>query len=174
MSSIVSNLDNEVLPDVLDHNLRIIFCGSAPSPKSAAEVAYYAGPGNRFWDVLWEVGIIPEKIIPSQFSSVIKYGVGLTDLAKRATGIDVDIPKSCYEKEKLRKKISIFAPCWCAFNGKRPAQEFLNRSVEYGIQSERIFKTRIFVLPSTSGAARRFWEKRHWEDLSKLLTKKIN
>lgn len=169
MLPVDTNFKKDVLPDILDFNLRLVFCGSAPSPTSAAQHAYYAGPGNRFWDVLWQVGIIPEKIIPSQFSSVIKYGVGLTDLAKGATGIDADIPKSCYEKEKLRKKISIFAPCWCAFNGKRPAQEFLNRSVEYGIQSEIIFKTKIFVLPSTSGAARRFWEKRHWEDLSKLL-----
>tara|TARA_B100000902_G_C27124077_1_gene820166 strand:- start:385 stop:903 length:519 start_codon:yes stop_codon:yes gene_type:complete len=169
MVSVDKSFEKDVLPDMLDFNLRLVFCGSAPSPISAIQHAYYAGPGNRFWDVLWEVGIIPEKIVPSQFLSVIKYGVGLTDLAKGVTGVDADIPKSCYEKEKLRKKISIFRPRWCAFNGKRPAQEFLNRSVEYGIQRERIFKTRIFVLPSTSGAARRFWEKKHWEDLSKLL-----
>ena len=169
MVPVDKSFEKDVLPDMLDFNLRLVFCGSAPSPRSATQHAYYAGPGNRFWDVLWEVGIIPEKIVPSQFLSVIKYGVGRTDLAKGVTGVDADIPKSCYEKEKLRKKISIFRPRWCAFNGKRPAQEFLNRSVEYGIQRERIFKTRIFVLPSTSGAARRFWKKKHWEDLSKLL-----
>ncbi|MEE3232912.1 MAG: mismatch-specific DNA-glycosylase [Candidatus Latescibacterota bacterium] len=165
-SSIGTNLDNEVLPDVLDFNLRVVFCGSAPSPKSAAEVAYYAGLGNRFWDVLWESGIIPEKLSPGDFSSIIKYRVGLTDLAKYVSGVDVDVPKTCYDVASLQKKIVTYKPHWFAFNGKRPAEEFFKRRVVYGLQKETLIKTRLYVLPSTSGAARRFWDESYWYDLA--------
>ena len=170
MSSILSNLDNEVLPDVLDFNLRIVFCGSAASPKSAAEVAYYAGPGNRFWDVLWESGIIPEKLAPSEFSSIKKYRVGLTDLAKSVSGVDADVANACYDVVSLREKILTYKPHWFAFNGKRPAENFFQRRVVYGLQKETMMKTRLYVLPSTSGAARRFWDEYYWHELARKLT----
>ena len=43
MVPIDTNFKKDVLPDILDFNLRLVFCGSAPSPTSAAQHAYYAG-----------------------------------------------------------------------------------------------------------------------------------
>jgi double-stranded uracil-DNA glycosylase len=48
----------EVLPDILELNLSVVFCGSAASSRSASSRAYYAGPGNRFWMILHKVGLI--------------------------------------------------------------------------------------------------------------------
>src|SRR3546814_13773735 len=48
-----------VLPDVLAPGLRLVFCGSAAGRKSAELGAYYAGPGNKFWPTLYEIGLTP-------------------------------------------------------------------------------------------------------------------
>ena len=173
LSSFLPSSSNErqidVLPDVLDYNLRVVFCGSAPSPQSAIESAYYAGQGNYFWNALLESSIIPKKLAPEEFLSVTNYGVGLTDLARYISGVDVDIPRNYYDAAGLRNKIMTYGPKWLAFNGKRPAAEFFKRKVDYGLQKETLMKTRLYVLPSTSGAARRFWDKSYWDDLGEML-----
>ena len=43
------------LPDILQPNLKVVFCGTAAGDASAKKRAYYAGPGNRFWKTLHEV-----------------------------------------------------------------------------------------------------------------------
>ncbi len=58
-------------------------------------------------------------------------------------------------------------PCLVAtFSGKRAAESFFGRPVVYGRQDEKIGETAIFVLPSTSGAARRYWDEAHWRGLA--------
>ena len=52
------------------------------------------------------------------------------------------------------------------FNGKNAAKAFLNtNNVDYGYQNEKINTTEIFIAPSTSGAANRFWDKKKWKEL---------
>lgn len=36
----------DVLPDVLERELRVVFCGTAPGAASAKAGAYYAGHGS--------------------------------------------------------------------------------------------------------------------------------
>lgn len=55
-----------VLPDVLGTGLNVVFCGTAGS-ASAHAGAWYAGPGNKFWGTLHEVGFTPYRLAPSQF-----------------------------------------------------------------------------------------------------------
>ena len=40
-----------MLPDVLDINPKVIFCGTAAGSTSARRQQYYAGPGNKFWSI---------------------------------------------------------------------------------------------------------------------------
>jgi TDG/mug DNA glycosylase family protein len=42
----------------------------------------------------------------------------------------------------------------------------LGRNVDCGPQHERFAGARIFVLPSTSGAARGAWDERRWRELA--------
>jgi TDG/mug DNA glycosylase family protein len=52
------------------------------------------------------------------------------------------------------------------FNGKKAAQVFFETSaIEYGLQQAVLGKTKFFVAPSASGAARRYWQIAHWEEL---------
>jgi TDG/mug DNA glycosylase family protein len=68
----------------------------------------------------------------------------------------------------LREKIHRYQPRVLAFTSKRAAQEYLGRPVAYGLADEMIGPTRLFVLPSPSGAARRYWDLAPWRDLSDL------
>lgn len=159
-----------VLPDVLRENLRIVFCGSAAGRRSAALGAYYAGPGNRFWPTLHAVGLTPRLLRPEEFALLPDFGLGLTDLCKTASGADQALPPAADDPAALRRKIARYRPAILAFVGKRPAAVTLGRRVDYGAQPERIgapgMTTALFVLPSPSGLARRYWDEEPWRALA--------
>lgn len=157
-----------VLPDVLRHDLKILFCGSAAGRVSAARGAYYAGPGNRFWPTLAATGLTPRLLQPEEFRLLPDFGLGLTDLTKEASGADQELPKGSDDPEALRAKVRRYRPRVLAFVGKRPARIFLEQDCGYGQQETRLGRTGIFVLPSPSGLARRYWDERPWHDLAKL------
>ena len=156
------------LPDVLGPDLRIVFCGTAAGSKSALVKAYYAGPGNQFWSTLHAVGLTPRRLRPEEFPSLLGYSLGLTDVCKIAAGSDREVGEENWDVEGLLEKLARYQPSWIAFNGKKAAEVVLGRPVEYGRQPETFGPTRAFVLPSTSGAARRFWSQRPWQELARL------
>ncbi|MBJ7457778.1 MAG: mismatch-specific DNA-glycosylase [Thermoleophilaceae bacterium] len=160
------------MPDVLEPGLSVVFCGTAPSAASYASRAYYAKPGNRFWPTLHAVGLTPRLLRPEEFQSVGEYGIGLTDVCKVAWGQDAELAATDFDPESLRAKIERFAPRYLAFTSKRAAAEFLGRPCDYGLTTDRIEETKLFVLPSTSGLATRFWDISHWQDLADRLCKR--
>src|SRR3546814_14513308 len=93
-----------VLPDVLAPGLRLVFCGSAAGRKSAELGAYYAGPGNKFWPTLYEIGLTPRHFRPQEFRELRTPGIGLTDLAKSASGADADLPKGEIGRASCRER----------------------------------------------------------------------
>ncbi len=153
----------DVLPDVLGLGLRVVFCGSAAGAVSARVGAYYAGPGNRFWPTLHRVGLTPQLLAPADFRTVLRYGIGLTDLCKTESGADADLPRQADDAAALAAKITQHRPAILAFNGKRAARVFLDaETLDYGEHARRIGETAIHVLPSTSGAARPWWDETFW------------
>lgn len=158
-----------ILPDVLAENLRIVFSGTAAGRKSAQVGAYYAGPGNLFWTTLYRVRLTPYLFQPHQFRELLQYGIGLTDMAQQAFGADTDLKKTDFAADQFRQKIERYAPAIIAFNGKKAASVFLEQNtnlIHYGLQSETLGKTKIFVLPSTSARARTFWDETYWQYLA--------
>lgn len=158
-----------VLPDILEPNLKVVFCGTAVGDKSARVGAYYAGPGNSFWSTLAQVGLTPRRLDPQEFRILPRYGIGLTDLAKGLHGSDRRVRASDFDTESFRLKIEQFNPKAVAFNGKRAARAFFGHDMQYGLQTETVGKSAIFVLPSTSSAARGHWDQSHWKALSDFL-----
>ena len=108
--------------------------------------------------------------MPEEFRRLPEFGIGLTDLAKTASGPDSGIPHSAWDAGGLRRKIEAAQPRILAFNGKNAAQRFIGANrIGYGLQSERIGSTEIFVLPSTSGAASGYWDPGPWRELAGLV-----
>jgi TDG/mug DNA glycosylase family protein len=164
-------IENPILPDVLQPGLKLVFCGTAAGKRSALERAYYAHPGNLFWRALFEAGLTPHQLAPAEFQQLLDYGIGLTDLAKRHSGNDNQLPHDAFDVPGLIAKIERHAPHILAFTSKNAARAVLDRPVSYGLQSSAIGSTQLFVLPSPSGQARGHWSVLPWRALSDFLAK---
>ena len=157
-----------VLPDVLEPGLSLVFCGTAAGTRSAREHAYYAHPGNRFWHTVHATGLTPRLLAPQEFPLMPTFGIGLTDLSKFHYGNDNELPVDAFDIAALRLKIERFAPRVLAFTSKHAGAAALGKPITYGLQATRIGNTRLFVLPSPSGQARRSWDAGMWQALAEL------
>ncbi len=159
-----------MLPDVLEPGLALVVCGTAASAKSAQVGAYYAGPGNRFWTTLAQVGLTPRQLEPAEFGLLPSFGIGLTDVVKGQSGGDAEITFTAEGARSVREKVECHTPAVLCFNGKRAAKEFFGvAQVGYGLHEETIGNTAVFVAPSTSGAARGAWDVDWWRRLAELV-----
>ena len=153
-----------ILPDVLTYNLKIVFCGTAASKKSKLLNSYYAGPGNKFWNTLHQIGLTPKLFKPSEFKKLVEYDIGLTDICKTDYGNDNELDVSKYDVNGFNLKMLEFKPGIICFNGKNAAKAYLGqKTVNYGYQELPIGTSRIFIAPSTSGAANGFWDINQWK-----------
>ena len=98
------SLPAPILPDVLAPGLRVVFCGYAPGTASARAGAYYAGPGNRFWLTLHEVGLTPLLLLPAEFARLPEFGLGLTDASKTASGSDREVGRRGVDPARLARQ----------------------------------------------------------------------
>jgi TDG/mug DNA glycosylase family protein len=156
----------ELIEDVLDFNLAIVYCGTALGNVSYERMAYYANPANKFWRTLYAVGLTPRQLEPQDYKGLLHYRQGLTDMVKQNYGLDFQLVKEDYDHVLLRNKLLHYQPKILCFNSKNAAKMFLSKkSVSYGFQEEQINETRLFVAPSTSGAANGHWDERVWRML---------
>ena len=159
-----------MLDDLLKPTLRVVFCGTAASARSAKLRQYYAGQGNKFWRVLREVGLTDKQLKPAEYRQLLRYGIGLTDVVKKQSGADQAIDFRKHQCDTLRMAMLTYSPSVLCFNGKKAASVFLGPGRrEYGLQRERIGHTRIFIAPSTSGAASGSWSVTPWRRLARLV-----
>jgi double-stranded uracil-DNA glycosylase len=156
----------DLLPDILEPGLRVVFCGTAAGTASARAGAYYAGPGNGFWETLHATGLTPVRLAPVEFGRLPEHGIGLTDICKVLHGSDEEVGTAEFDVAGLEARIAAAEPANLAFNGKNAARGALERGVDYGLQPERIGGAAVWVLPSTSGAARRYWDIGPWRELA--------
>lgn len=157
-----------ILPDLLAADLDLVFCGTAVGAASARRQAYYAGPGNAFWPTLHRVGLTPRQLRPEEYAELLGFGIGLTDLAKEVSGNDDILARHDFDVGRLKALLARYRPRILAFTGKRAAQQFVGRPVDYGCLAERAGATLLFVLPSPSGAACRYWSSAPWHELARL------
>lgn len=165
--------DSHSVPDMLAENLDVVFCGTALGRASAEAKAYYANPNNFFWKALHGVGLTPVLLKPSEYPRVLEFGIGLTDLCKTSYGQDAELPENAFDYDALREKIDRYQPRFLAFTSKTGAAGFLEQEttlgLPYGEQEMRLGDTRIFILPSPSGQARRFWNISPWQQLARAI-----
>src|SRR5215831_14253525 len=79
---------DRTIPDVLPADgapLHVLFCGINPGLYSAATGWHFARPGNRFWPALHLSGFTPRRLAPAEQDLLAGYGLGITNLAARAT-----------------------------------------------------------------------------------------
>ena len=171
-------LNQDILQDLLQPNLKLIICGTAVAEHSAKLGSYYAGENNMFWRILYETGLTDRLLHTSEYLELLRYGIGLTDVAKKAAGVDVDGCRINYDLDAFTQKMALFRPKIICFNGKASAALFFSwhyqrklktDKITYGLHQMKDDKFSIFVAPSTSGTAKRYWEPDYWHQLACLV-----
>jgi len=146
------------LPAVLNENTEILILGSLPSDESIRKQQYYGNPGNDFWRLLGKaIGADLQSMdYKTRLETLIRNRIGLWDVfnaGSREGSLDSRIGNEEINDYSSLKKIVPELKLIC-FNGKKAGEyEPLLRKMGYETK----------VLPSSSGANRRFSKNRESE-----------
>ena len=100
---------------------------------------------------------------PEKAYELLRYGVGLTNAARRTTKGSGDLRKADFEgaAARLEEIARSVRPVAIGFVGKTAYTGPVGGRVEHGLQEARLGETALFVLPSTSPAnAAVAWDER--------------
>jgi hypoxanthine-DNA glycosylase len=143
---------------IVDMNTEILILGSLPGDVSIEKHQYYGHPGNDFWRLLGRA--IGENLASMDYESRLetlkRNGIGLWDVFKagdREGSEDAKIKGEEINHFSILREIAPKLRLVC-FNGRKSGKyEPVLREMGYGTK----------ILPSSSGANRRFLEKRESE-----------
>ena len=148
------------LPDHIREGLGILFVGLNPSQYSAEVGHYYANPRNRFWPAFNLSGLVDRQVTYQDDATLLKDGIGFTDVAKRPTPMGSGLRASDFRQwaPLLKEKIIRFAPRLVCFQGLMAYKAYLQHAEgvkeksELGAQERKIGASVIFVVPNPSPA----------------------
>jgi double-stranded uracil-DNA glycosylase len=148
-----------ILPPLRDRirpGLRVLFVGINPGVRSALTGHHFAGFSNRFWKLLYESDLVPERLTYEHDDRLPEFGYGITNIVARPTpGIDTLKPDEyAAGRVKLRAKVRRYHPQIVAMVGVTVYRAMFPEHrgpVGFGIQLERVADSEVFVLPNPSG-----------------------
>jgi double-stranded uracil-DNA glycosylase len=153
------------LRDRIVPGVRVLFVGINPGVRSALTGHHFAGPSNRFWKLLRDSGLVPERIAYEDDVRLPEWGYGITNLVPRPSPGIGDLKPVEYVAgwKALERKIRRFRPQVVALVGVTLYRAILPlvdpgaRRVRgpllavTGLQSIEIHGAQVFVLPNPSG-----------------------
>jgi double-stranded uracil-DNA glycosylase len=145
---------NRTTEDLIDENLKVLFCGINPGIWSGATGFHFAKPGNRFWKVLHLAGFTDRILHPSEEHELLENGYGITSFCRRTTArADELTTEEFIEGGKLLvKKLEKYKPQTLAVLGITAFRAaFQHPKAKLGLQEEKIANTKVWVLPNPSG-----------------------
>jgi TDG/mug DNA glycosylase family protein len=143
-----------VIPDVIAHDLTVLFCGINPGLWSAATGHHFARPGNRFWPALHRSGFTPRQLSPADQNALLSYRLGVTNLVERGSARADELTGEELRAgaQTLDLKLRRHRPAWLAVLGVGAYRTaFGIRSATVGPQPESRGTTQVWVLPNPSG-----------------------
>lgn len=139
------------LPDTVGSGMRLLVCGLNPSLHAADAGIGFVTPGNRFWPAALEVGLASVDRDPMHAAR--QHGMGMTDLAKRATTRAEELDPDEYRDglarvDRMCGRLRPAAVCMVGLAGWRVA---VGRKATAGWQDRTLGGRPVYVMPSTSG-----------------------
>jgi double-stranded uracil-DNA glycosylase len=137
--------------------VRVLFVGINPGIRSALTGHHFAGYSNRFWNLLYQSGLVPEPVRAQDDVRLPDWGYGVTNVVPRATpGIDtLRSDEYVAGLAVLRRKVRRWRPEVVALVGvtlyRAIFPERRLTAVTCGLQPETFEGARLFVLPNPSG-----------------------
>jgi TDG/mug DNA glycosylase family protein len=134
----------------------VLFVGINPGIRSSLTGHHFAGFSNRFWKLLFESGLVPERITYHDDDRLPEWSYGVTNIVPRATpGIDTLKPEEYVAgRARLRAKVRRHRPEIVAMVGVTVFRAMFPErkgAVHLGLQPERLGESAVFVLPNPSG-----------------------
>jgi TDG/mug DNA glycosylase family protein len=132
----------------------VLFCGINPGLWSAATGHHFARPGNRFWPALFHGGFTPRQFDPAEQSGLLGYGLGITNIAARATARadELTAMELTAGARTLTDKVRRLRPAFLAVLGVTAYRTaFARPRASVGRQPDPIGQTRVWILPNPSG-----------------------
>ncbi|GBB92733.1 hypothetical protein RclHR1_02050006 [Rhizophagus clarus] len=164
---------DHALPDIIDHNLLVLFVGINPGIRSAQTGHHFAGPTNHFYPCLVESGLTNSEVVNYENDAELpkKFRIGLINVCSRTSRSSADLNKNEMMDgiPSLINKVKLYKPKILSFVGKCAYEAYeksskdsninnSNKSLpfKFGLQSKKIFwtdggYTKISAMPSTSG-----------------------
>jgi TDG/mug DNA glycosylase family protein len=148
---------NATIPDVLpapDEPFHVLFAGINPGLYSAATGWHFARPGNRFWPALHASGFTPRLLEPSEQAELTRYGLGITNIAARATAQAAELTDTELREGAARLLALAVArrPRFVAIAGVTAYRvAFGEPRAAMGPQAELLGPARVWILPNPSG-----------------------
>lgn len=145
---------NRTTEDLIDYDLKVLFCGINPGIWSGATGFHFAKPGNRFWKALHLGGFSDRILHPSEEHELLENGYGITSFCKRTTARadELSNEEMIDGGKVLVKKVLEFKPNVLAVLGIGAYRTAFNQpKAQLGLQAEKIGATHIWLLPNPSG-----------------------
>jgi TDG/mug DNA glycosylase family protein len=145
------------IPDVLPppgEPFHVLFVGINPGLYSAATGWHFARPGNRFWPALHASGFTGRQLKPSEQQELTGYGLGITNIAPRATAQAAELtPAELREGgQRLAALVAARRPSFVAVLGVTAYRTAFNRpKAAIGPQADPLAAARLWILPNPSG-----------------------
>ncbi len=139
------------LPDTVGPDMRVLICGLNPSLHAADAGVGFVTPGNRFWPAALALDLASVDRDP--FHALHHHGMGMTDLAKRATTRADELSPDEYgdglaRVERMCERLRPGAVVMVGLAGWRTA---VDRRASAGWQDHGLGGRPVYVMPSTSG-----------------------
>ena len=145
------------IPDVLPAEgqpFLVLFCGINPGLYSAATGWHFARPGNRFWPALHLSGFTPRQLKPSEQEELTGYGLGITNIAPRATAQAAELTTEELRDgaDRLLALIEARRPRIIAIAGVTAYRTAFGRpKASIGPQPQQLGSAQLWILPNPSG-----------------------
>ena len=156
----LKRFSGKTLPDLISHEVRLLFVGINPGLRSVAVQAHFAPRGNRFYPALFRAGITDRVIDASSGFAVadreylLARGIGITGLVERATATAAELTARELVKgtQRLRKVVAEFSPRVVAVLGITAYRAAFNDpAAKPGKQPSPYPSSELWVVPNPSG-----------------------
>ncbi len=145
---------HRTVDDLIDHDLKVLFCGINPGLYSGATGLHFARPGNKFWKALHGAGFTDRLLDPSEEHELLEGGYGITCFVPRTTARADELTADEFVEggRALVRKIEKFKPRILAVLGLGAYRTaFKTPKAQLGLQDHTIGSTRVWLLPNPSG-----------------------
>jgi TDG/mug DNA glycosylase family protein len=134
----------------------VLFVGINPGVRSALTGHHFAGFSNRFWKLLYDSRLVPERLTYEHDDRLPEFDYGITNLVRRPSASIASLQPAEYAagRARLRAKVRRYRPTVVAlvgltvFRAMFPAHKGI---VRLGLQAEHLADSAVFVLPNPSG-----------------------